>query len=110
MEIDMKKQIKELENRSLSELNLIGENILILPFEKTEIKGFIIPDKSKEKSTIAKVIKVGNGIVADKEIKMIVNEGDIIIFNEWSAKKLGHVDDKLSYIKQSDIIAFIKSI
>jgi co-chaperonin GroES (HSP10) len=108
----------ELSDIKITSLKLMGENLLIEPFERKEIKGFIIPDNKKEKPTIGKVLKVGNGHIQEKKIEMLVSEGDIVIFNEWSAKSIDGLKNdhhnskntteiKLFYLKQSDVIAFI---
>jgi co-chaperonin GroES (HSP10) len=101
----------ELGNYSIDELKLMGDYLLILPFARKEPHGFIIPENKKEKPTIGKVIKVGNGQLGDKKVDIIIDEGDCVIFNEWSAKsieglKYNNEISKLFYIKQSDVIGF----
>ncbi len=101
----------ELSDLKIDQLEMMGENLLVVPFEKKEPKGFIIPENKKEKPTVGKIVKVGNGHLAEKKIEMVVKIGDIIIFNEWSAKLIDGLkskeSEKIFYIKQSDVIGFV---
>lgn len=101
----------ELSDLKIEALEMMGENLLIVPFEKEQPKGFIIPESKKEKPTVGKIIQVGNGYLADKKIEMVVKKGDVVIFNEWSAKPIDGLKskegEKTFYIKQSEIIGFV---
>lgn len=101
----------EFAKLDVNSLNLMGEYLLIMPFKKKEIKGFILPENNKEKPTVGKVIKVGNGQSQEKAIPMIIAENDIVMFKEWSAQSLEELKFngevvKLFYLKQSDVIGF----
>ena len=94
----------------IKNMTLMGEYIIVESIEKNEISGFIMPENKKEKPTMGKVLKVGNGHVSDKKIPMIITEESVVLFNEWSAKSLEIMSNGKSknifYLKQSDIIAF----
>ena len=106
MKIDSK--IPELENYSISDLEVIGENLLIVPLKTQEKQGFVIPSSNSDKITVGKVIKVGNGLCKESSMKMVVGENDVVIFQEWSAKKVAELGDRVFVVKQSDIICFAK--
>ena len=101
-------ELSELKGESL---HLMGEYLLIVPFQRAEPKGFLIPENKKEKATTGRVIKVGNGRCQEKTIEMVIKIGDIVIFNEWASKPLDGLhfsgkNEKLFYVKQSDVIGF----
>ncbi len=96
-----------LELQTIDKINLMGEYLLIEPLMSNKSTDFILP-KSDEKPTVARVLKVGNGVMGDKVITMCIAIGDVVIFNEWAAKIFINSGEEHFYIKQSDVIAYFK--
>lgn len=70
--------------------------------------GIIIPDTSKEKPSIGKVISVGDGAREPngKLIPMTLKEGDKVLFSKWGGTEVPG-DDTLVILKESDILGII---
>ncbi|MFN9112397.1 MAG: hypothetical protein ACK5XN_20205, partial [Bacteroidota bacterium] len=97
----------ELKDFDIDSLNMMGDYLLIKPREIKKTEGFLIPKNSSDKPTMGFVLGIGNGIVGDKKTDMVVKLGDLVIFNEWAPKPMDGVTG-IFYIKQSDIIAYIR--
>ena len=86
---------------------------VILKIEKEtnpNVGGIFLPDMSKEKSQIAIVVAVGEGIGQDgKEIKMQVNVGDRVLFSKFAGTEFKYNGEDLLIIKQTDILAVIQN-
>lgn len=72
--------------------------------------GLYIPEKSQEKSKIAKVVAVGPGRVGDdnERIPVEVKVGDRIIYGGYSTTEVKHDGSDYMLIKEQDIYAVIK--
>ena len=76
--------------------------------EKTK-SGFILPQSAQEKPQTAKVIAVGpGGLVDGKEVKMIVNVGDIVLFAKYSGSEFKVDGKEFTILRQSDILAIVE--
>ena len=84
---------------------------VVLKIEKdqtTNVGGIFLPDMSKEKSQIAKVVAVGEGGMVDgKEVLMKVKVGDKVLFLKFAGTEFKYKGDDLLIIKQTDILAII---
>lgn len=85
---------------------------VVLKIEKeqtTNVGGIFLPDMSREKSQIAKVVATGNGGNIDgKETKMQVQVGDRVLFSKFAGTEFKYKDEDLLIIKQTDILAIIE--
>lgn len=91
----------------------LHNNVLIerLEAESKTAGGIIIPDTAKEKPSEGKVIAVGAGIKDDDgdRISPDVTEGDRILFAKWGGTEVKIDGKDLIIIKESDILAIIKT-
>ena len=85
---------------------------VVLKIEKEEspnVGGIFLPDMSKEKSQIAKVVAVGTGGKVDgDEVVMQVKVGDKVLFSKFAGTEFKYKGDDLLIIKQTDILAVIR--
>lgn len=84
-------------------LKPIGENILLLPNEKTdkEVGGIIIPDSSKEVPLDSKIIALGS---ADFSVKV----GDHVITAQFAGEEVKYEGNVYKIVKEKDILAIIE--
>ena len=85
----------------------IADRVLIKPVaeEKKTIGGIIIPDSAKEKPLRGEVIAVGEGT---KDEKMILKEGDVVLYGKYAGTELEYESDKFLIMRQSDVLAILK--
>ena len=82
-------------------------NRVVLKYQEAEEKtksGIILPDSAKERPQEASVVAVGS----DGEKEMQVNEGDKVIFSEYSGTEVKLDDEKYTIVSQDDIIAIVE--
>lgn len=89
---------------------LFDRVVLQIEKEKTNnIGGIFLPDMSKEKSQIAKVVAVGiGGKVDGEEIDMQVKVGDRVLFSKFAGVEFKCEEESLLIIKQTDILAILQ--
>ena len=78
--------------------------------ETTTASGIVLPGQDKEKPQQAVVIAAGpGGMVDGKEVKMVVKEGDQVIYSKYSGTEV-KFSDKETYIivSQKDILAIVE--
>lgn len=92
-------------------LKPLGDRIIVKMLEKEETtkSGIILSGKSEEKSQIAEVLKVGNGIDAEgKKIEICVKEGDKVVLNQYAGTNIKHEGEELIIVRYSDILAVVE--
>lgn len=92
-------------------LKPLGDRIIVKMLEKEETtkSGIILSGKSEEKSQIAEVLKVGNGIDAEgKKLEIHVKEGDKVVLNQYAGTTIKHEGEELIIVKYSDILAVVE--
>jgi chaperonin GroES len=72
--------------------------------EKTK-SGIILSGQAKEQPQIAEVIAVGPGT---DEVKIVVKEGDKVIFGQYGGMDIKYDGEEFKLVKQSDIYATVK--
>lgn len=84
---------------------------VVLEPEKTDkpaVSGIFLPDSSKEKSQVAKVVAVGvGGKVDGEQVEMQVKVGDRVLYSKYAGTEFKIDGRELLIIKQSDILAII---
>ncbi len=76
--------------------------------EKTK-SGIVLPTQSKEKPQEAIVIAVGpGGLVNDVEVKMVLAEGDRVIYSKYAGTEIKFEGETYIVIKQNDILAKVE--
>lgn len=89
----------------------LGDRVVLkkLIAEETTKSGIVLPGQTKEKPQEAEVIAVGPGGVIDgKEITMLVNEGEKVIYSKYAGTEVELEDEEFIIVRQSDILAVIK--
>ena len=84
----------------------LADRVLVLPAQAEEkVGGIIIPDTAKEKPQHGTIVAAGNGT---KDEKMILKEGDEILYGKYSGTELEVEGTKYLIMRQSDVIAILK--
>ena len=84
----------------------LADRVLVLPAPAEEkVGGIIIPDTAKEKPQRGKVIAVGEGT---KDDKMVLKEGDEVLYGKYAGTELENDGEKYLIMRQSDVLAILK--
>ena len=92
-------------------LKPLFDRVVLKPLEnEKETKGVIIlPTAAQEKSQLAEVVAVGNGMNLDgKEISMQVKVGDKVLYGKYTGTEINIDDKKCVVVRQTDILAVIE--
>ena len=85
----------------------LADRVLIQPAEaeKTTASGIVIPDSSEKKPVRGKVIAVGEGT---KDEKMVLKEGDNVLYGKYAGTEVEGGDTKYLIMRQSDVLGIIE--
>ncbi|WP_288965678.1 co-chaperone GroES [uncultured Porphyromonas sp.] len=85
----------------------LADRVLIQPAEaeKTTASGIVIPDSSEKKPVRGKVIAVGEGT---KDEKMVLKEGDNVLYGKYAGTEIEDGDTKYLIMRQSDVLGIIE--
>ena len=85
----------------------LADRVLIqpTPAEETTISGIIIPDSTKEKPLRGTVIATGEGT---KDEKMIVKEGDNVLYGKYAGTEVELDGGKFLIMRQNDILGIFE--
>ena len=89
----------------------LGDRVVIKSVEREETtaSGIVLPDSAKEKPQMAEVIAVGpGGLVDGKEVKMVVEVGQKVIYSKYSGTEVKVDKETLILVRQSDILAVVE--
>jgi len=84
----------------------LSDRVLVVP-QEAETKtasGIYIPDSAKEKPQQGKVVAVGKG---NKDHKMTVKVGDIVLYGKYSGSELKLEGNDYLIMREEDILAII---
>ncbi|MCF0132505.1 MAG: co-chaperone GroES [Blautia sp.] len=87
------------------------DRVVLKQLEAEEVtkSGIVLPGQSQEKPQQAIVVSVGpGGVINGNEVKMEVQEGDRVIFAQYSGTKVKVDQDEYIVIRQEDILAIMK--
>ena len=92
----------------MSKIQPLADRVLVKPAaaEEKTIGGIIIPDSAKEKPLRGEVIAVGEGT---KDEKMVLKEGDLILYGKYAGTELEFDNEKYLIMRQSDVLAIVKN-
>jgi len=78
--------------------------------DEEEIKGgIILPSVAQDKSQLAKVVAIGNGVLPEgKSVEMQVSVGDKVLYAKYSGTEIEEKGKKYIVIRQADILAVIE--
>ena len=85
----------------------LADRVLIqpTPAEETTNSGIIIPDSAKEKPLRGTVIATGEGT---KDEKMIVKEGDNVLYGKYAGTEVELDGGKFLIMRQNDILGIFE--
>ena len=85
----------------------LADRVLIkpTPAEETTVSGIIIPDSAKEKPLRGTVIATGEGT---KDEKMVVKEGDTVLYGKYAGTEVELDGEKLLIMRQTDILGIFE--
>jgi chaperonin GroES len=89
----------------------LGDRVVIknVEVEETTKSGILLTGTAKEKPLMAEVLAVGpGGLVDGKEVKMVVNVGDKVIYSKYAGTEVKIDGKELIIIRQSDILATVE--
>ena len=88
-------------------LKPLADRVLIkpAPAEETTLSGIIIPDSAKEKPLKGSVLAAGEGT---KDEKMILKEGDTVIYGKYAGTEIELEGEKYLIMRQSDVLAIFE--
>ena len=89
----------------------LGDKVIIKQLEAEEKtkSGIVLPNQSKEKPQEAIVIAVGpGGMVEGKEVKMVLKEGDKVIYSKYAGSEVKLDNETYIVIRQNDIFAIVE--
>lgn len=92
---------------NLMKIKPLADRVLIkpTPAEETTISGIIIPDSAKEKPLRGTVLATGDGT---KDEKMVVKEGDTVLYGKYAGTEVELDGEKLLIMRQSDILGIFE--
>ena len=83
----------------------LAYRVLVLPAQAEEkVGGIIIPDTAKEKPQHGTVVATGDGT---KDEKMVLKEGDNVLYGKYSGTELEVEGTKYLIMRQSDVLAVV---
>ena len=83
----------------------LADRVLVLPAQAEEkVGGIIIPDTAKEKPQHGTVVATGEGT---KDEKMILKDGDEVLYGKYSGTELEFEGTKYIIMRQSDVLAVV---
>lgn len=92
-------------------LKPLFDKVVVKQIEEKEEKvgGIFLPTAAKEKQEIATVVAVGDGGIVDgKEVKMVVNVGDKVLYSKYAGSEFKIDGETVTIIKQSDVLAIVE--
>lgn len=94
-------------------LEVLGDKILVKIIEKEEEEKqslIILPETQKERSQLAEVVTVGDGILLSSGVRepLKVKAGDQVIFEMFAGTPVQYDGVTYLIIRQSEILAIIK--
>ena len=88
----------------------LGDRVILkqLVAEEVTQSGIILPGQAKEKPQQAEVVAVGpGGNIDGKEVNMIVNVGDKVIYSKYSGTEVELDKEEYIVVRQNDILAIV---
>ena len=97
--------------RVFTVLKPLGDRVIIelVEVEEKTSSGIVLPDSAKEKPQQGRVVAVGSGRTADNGAKITpeVEEGNLVVFAQFSGTELKHEGNEYLILREDDILAVI---
>ena len=87
------------------------DKVVIKAIEASErtASGIVLPSAAKERPQLATVVAVGPGGMLDgKEVKMVVKEGDTVLYSKYAGSEFKIDGEEVVIVRQSDILAIVE--
>ncbi len=89
----------------------LGANVVVkrLEAEETTAGGIVLPDSAQQKPQQGRVLSVGDGRLTDEgvRVKSQVNEGDRVLFSNYSGTEVVVDDEDLLIMSEDEILAIL---
>jgi chaperonin GroES len=86
-----------------------ADRVLLEPVEEEKVtdSGIYLPETSKEKPVMAKVVEVGPGKTNNegKLIPLTVKQGDVVVFSKYAGTEVKVGDKSYLIVNETDILA-----
>jgi chaperonin GroES len=96
-----------------TQIQPLADRVVVKALEETEQMrgGLYIPDTAKEKPQQGEIIAVGPGKMTDdgKRIPNELKAGDRVLYGKYSGTEVTVGDEQYLILKESDVLAVIKS-
>ncbi len=92
-------------------LKPLGDKIILknVELEDTTKSGIVLPNSSKEKSSLMEVVALGDGKMPDgKQVPMLLKIGDKVVCSKYSGSEIKYEDTEYLIISQNDILAVVE--
>ena len=90
----------------------LGDKVVInqLEAEENTNSGWILTTQAQAKPPEARVSAVGRGgLVGDTEVKMVLKEGDRVVYSKYAGTEIKFEGETYIVIKQNDILAKVEN-
>jgi chaperonin GroES len=96
-----------------TQIQPLADRIVVKALEETEQMrgGLYIPDTAKEKPQQGEVVAVGPGKMTDegKRVPSELKAGDRVLYGKYSGTEVTVGDEQYLILRESDVLAVIKS-
>ena len=96
-----------------TQIQPLADRVVVKALEKTEQMrgGLYIPDTAKEKPQQGEIIAVGPGKMTDdgKRVPNELKAGDRVLYGKYSGTEVTVGDEQYLILRESDVLAVIKS-
>ena len=87
----------------MTEVNLLADKVLVKLTTPEQKNGAIIVPNEQKKTKIAEVVAIGPGT---KEIEMVLQPGDTVLFGEYSGIEVELEGEKLLLLSQGEVFMY----
>jgi chaperonin GroES len=96
-----------------TQIQPLADRVVVKALEETEQMrgGLYIPDTAKEKPQQGEIVAVGPGKMTDdgKRVPSELKAGDRVLYGKYSGTEVTVGDDQFLILRESDVLAVIKS-
>lgn len=90
----------------------LGDKLVVKRLESSERTGggILLPDAAREKPQQGRVLSVGDGRMLPDGTRIAheVNEGDRVVFGNYSGSEVSIDDEKLLILSADDVLAIVR--
>lgn len=98
----------------MANIRPLDDRVVVEPMEAEEKTkgGIVLPETAKEKPIKGKIIAVGEGKLLEngKRAEMLVKVGDIVLYGKYAGTEVSVDGKEYLIMRESDILATVKSL